>query len=219
MANSHEPEAKSQQAITESAKHKQESTGMKLQLEAMALAMPEVAEHPNRLPFRGVLTLVGLASQHSPSGAQGHRVTLAYKATEAALPSLLGMALDYSPAMDGHDARRKIGIITEADIEPLSALGQSSTGRLAVGGFLYAQDFPDVMEEIRAGDGVLGMSYEITQAWVPDISAAIWTVTKFTFTGAAVLRRDKAAYSQTWIRIESPALSRPASVRVAASVC
>ena len=80
---------------------------MKLQLEAMALELPQVAGHPNRLPFRGVLTLVGLASQHSPAGARGHRVALGYSATEAALPSLLGMALDYSLTMDGHDARRK----------------------------------------------------------------------------------------------------------------
>ena len=93
---------------------------MNLQMEAMALAMPEVAEHPNRLPFRGVLTLVGIASQRPPSGARGHRVMLTRKATEAALPSLLGMALDYAPALDAHDARRKIGIITEAEIVPLN---------------------------------------------------------------------------------------------------
>jgi hypothetical protein len=174
---------------------KEQEIEMELQLEAMALAMPEVAGHPNRLPFRGVLTLVGQASQHSPAGAQGHRVMLTQKATEAALPSLLGMALDYSPAMDGHDARRKIGIITEAELEAQA---------LKVGGFLYAQDFPDVVQEMRAGGGALGMSYEITNAWVPDVAAAIWTVTKFTFTGAAVLRRDKAAYPQTWIRLGIP---------------
>jgi len=172
---------------------------MKLQLEAMALAMPEVAGHPNRLKFRGVLTLVGVASQHSPHGANGHRVMLTYKATEAALPSLLGMALDYSPAMDAHDAQRKIGIITEADIEPLA--GDGRTGQLAISGFLYEKDFPEVTREIVAGDGVLGMSYELADAWVPDTSASIWAVTKFTFTGAAVLRRDKAAYPQTWIRV------------------
>ena len=43
---------------------------MDLQLEAMAVAMPEVDGHPNRLPFRGVLTLVGIASQRPPSGAR-----------------------------------------------------------------------------------------------------------------------------------------------------
>jgi len=176
---------------------------MKLQLEAMALAMPEVAEHPNRLPFRGVLTLVGVPSQHSPSGAQGHRVTLSYKATETALPSLLGMALDYSPAMDGHDARRKIGIITEAEIHSITT--NTTTGQLSVGGFLYERDFPEVMQEIRAGKGVLGMSYEIANAWVPNTDAPVWTVTKFAFTGAAVLRRDKAAYPETWLAIDDAA--------------
>ena len=41
---------------------------MNLQLEAMALAMPEVAGHPNRLPFRGVLTLVGVPRSARPAG-------------------------------------------------------------------------------------------------------------------------------------------------------
>src|SRR5271166_5378842 len=97
---------------------------MNLQLEAMALAMPDVAGHPNRLPFRGVLTLVGVASQGAPTGARGHRVLLTRSATDAALPSLLGMALDYALSLDSHDVRRKIGIITEANIVPLHAGGQ-----------------------------------------------------------------------------------------------
>ena len=188
---------------------------MKLRLQAMGLAVPEVEGHPNRLPFRGVLTLVGAASDRPPSGAQGHRVLLGVKATEAALPSLLGMALDYAPAMDGHDAQRKIGIITEADIKPVA--GSPAAKQLVVEGFLYARDFPEVIQEIQAGNGVLGMSYEIANAWVPDVSAAIWTVTKFTFTGAAVLRRDKAAYPQTWIRVEEGAAALPGSERLEAS--
>jgi len=223
---------------------------MNLQLDAMSVAMPHVVGHPNRLPFRGVLTLVGTASQRSPSGARGHRVLLTRAAADAALPSLLGMALDYAPSLDGHDARRKIGIITAADIIPiphsktsrvagtppsspgaspsslcsdgrgLSRIGhiagapplplsfgdrvasQSPTGQIAISGYLFAHDFPDAVEEIRApGDSALGMSYEIANATVPNQEAAIWAVTDFTFTGAAVLRRDKAAYPQTWIAL------------------
>ncbi len=173
---------------------------MDLQLEAMALAMPDANGHPNRLPFRGVLTLVGTASQRPPSGARGHRVMLTRKATEAALPTLLGMALDYAPALDAHDVRRKIGIVTDADIVP--ALSSNAIGHLAVSGYLFAHDFPDLVEQIRAtGDGMLGMSYEIANATVPNQSAAIWTVTAFTFTGAAILLREKAAYPQTWIAL------------------
>lgn len=193
---------------------------MTLQLEAMSVALPDVAGHPNRLPFRGVLTLVGVASQRSPSGARGHRVMLTRAATEAALPSLLGMALDYAPSLDSHDARRKIGIITEADIvpipqrgttsataSPLARAGAGSTspiGQIAVNGYLFAHDFPDVVDQIRTQtSGTLGMSYEIANITVPNQDALIWAVTSFTFTGAAVLRRDKAAYPQTWIAINA----------------
>jgi hypothetical protein len=178
---------------------------MNLSLEAMALSMPHVVGHPNRLPFRGVLTLVGVASQRSPSGARGHRVMLTRSATEAALPSLLGMALDYAPSLSAHDTRRKIGIITEANLVPMpESKAANSTGQIAVGGYLFAHDFPDVVNALRTQHGsTLGMSYEIANATVPNQDTPIWTVIDFTFTGAAVLRRDKAAYPQTWIALNA----------------
>jgi hypothetical protein len=185
---------------------------MNFQLAAMALAMPDVAGHPNRLPFRGVLTLVGVASQSAPHGASGHRVMLTRSATDAALPSLLGMALDYAPSLDSHDVRRKIGIITAANIVPLRAGSTArAVGQLAVGGYLFAHDFPDLVDDIRAQTSApgttLGMSYEMTSVEVPNQNASIWTATGFTFTGAALLRRDRAAYPQTWIALDGPAVS------------
>ena len=47
-----------------------------MRLEAMAMKMPEVAGHPNRIPFEGVLTTVDEPSTRPPSGAKGHRVVL-----------------------------------------------------------------------------------------------------------------------------------------------
>ena len=189
---------------------------MNFELDAMAIAMPDVVGHPNRLPFRGVLTLVGVASQRSPSGARGHRVMLTRAATEAALPSLMGMALDYAPSLDSHDVRQKIAIITDANILPMPQSKRSgATGQIAVGGYLFAHDFPEIVDEIRGhGDSTLGMSYEIANATVPNQESLIWTVTGFTFTGAAVLRRDKAAYPQTWIALAPSTEPRaPGSVR------
>ena len=187
---------------------------MNVKLEAMAVEMPEVAGHPNRLPFQGVLTLVGIASRRPPSGASGHRVMLTHRATETALPSLLGMALDYTPALDAHDARRKIGVITEAEIVPLKPASRDPAGQIKIGGYLYAHDFPDVVRELRAGNESLGMSYEIADAMVAGLTSPIWTVTSFTFTGAAVLRREKAAYPETWIAINQtrPTSSAPAGL-------
>lgn len=89
---------------------------MNIELESMAIEMPVVESHPNREAFRGVLTLVDVASDRPPSGARGHRVVLTRSAAERALPSLLGMGLDYAPSLDRHDTRRKVGVITRAEI-------------------------------------------------------------------------------------------------------
>src|SRR3984957_1678046 len=87
-----------------------------MRLEAMAVQIPYVDNHPNRVAFEGVLTVVNAASDKAPSGARGHRVILTREAAEKALPSLLGMAVDYRPGWDGHDARRKVGLVTEANL-------------------------------------------------------------------------------------------------------
>jgi hypothetical protein len=173
---------------------------MKTDLESMAIEMPEVEGHPNREPFCGVLTLVDVPSDKAPAGARGHRVLLTRAAAEAALPSLLGMALDYAPSLDRHDNRRKVGVITRAEI-----VGHN----LELGGYLFAKDFPEIVEQIelsgrrdRNGHSALGMSYEIADARVADVRSAVWMLTAVTFTGAAILRRDKAAYRDTWIELE-----------------
>src|SRR5438270_14055038 len=109
-----------------------------MQIEALAVEMPRMKNraHPNRTPFQGVLTVVDEPSQRPPTGSRGHRVLLTRAAAEAALPSLIGMALDYTPAMDAHDSRHKVGIITSAEI-----IGRE----LVVEGYLFARDFPDLM--------------------------------------------------------------------------
>ena len=61
---------------------------MTVELESMAIELPEVEGHPNRVDFRGVLTVVDVISDRVPSGARGHRVVLTRAAAEDALPSL-----------------------------------------------------------------------------------------------------------------------------------
>jgi hypothetical protein len=165
-----------------------------LALRAMAVEFPQVHGHPNRLPFEGVLTLIDVPSDKAPSGARGHRVILTRAAAEAALPSLLGMAVDYKAGWDGHDARQKCGIVTDAQID----------GRqLRVAGFLFCKDFPEIEQRLSL-EGLMGMSYELAEAHVSDMAASIWTLTRATFTGAAILLRDKAAYRDTSFRIQKP---------------
>ena len=169
--------------------------GERMRLEAMAVRIPHVEGHPNRVPFEGVLTVVNTASDKAPAGARGHRVMLTRAAADKALPSLLGMAVDYRPGWDGHDARRKIGLLTEAEL-----VGQ----RLIVRGFLYARDFPEAAGAIQAqAPQAMGMSYELADARVEDMRAEVWKLTRVTFTGAAILLREKAAYRETSFRMAS----------------
>ena len=164
-----------------------------MQLRAMAVEFPAVAGHPNRVPFEGVLTLVDAASDKAPSGARGHRVVLTRDAAEAALPSLLGMGVDFKAGWDGHDAKQKCGIITAAEIDE---------DAVRVSGYLFARDFTEMMGEMHAhGDEALGMSYELADAHVENMRAAVWRLTKATFTGAAILLRSKAAYGTTSFRV------------------
>ena len=118
---------------------------------------------------------------------------LTHAAAEAAIPSLLGMAVDYKAGWDGHDARQKCGIITSAALEDK---------KLLVAGYLYARDFPEMEPALGAGSASgMGMSYELADAHVADMRASIWKLTKATFTGAAILLRDKAAYRGTSFRV------------------
>src|SRR5437868_168397 len=100
--------------------------------------------------------------------------------------------------LDGHDAQRKVGIITSADIATPGA-----KPHIEVAGYLYGRDFPEVVQRLRAGGRrLLGMSYEVAEARVRDVRASVWELTDVIFTGAAVLLRDKAAYRNTWIEVD-----------------
>jgi hypothetical protein len=168
-----------------------------MEMHAMAVDVPLVHGHPNRLPFEGVLTFVDVASDRAPSGARGHCVVLTRAAAEVALPSLMGMAVDYKAGWDGHDARQKCGIITSAELD----------GRqLRVAGFLFCRDFPEIEQRLGI-QGTMGMSYELADAHVADMRAKIWTLTRATFTGAAILLRDKAAYRATSFRVKRAAVA------------
>jgi hypothetical protein len=159
-----------------------------LSLQAMSLELPATPGHPNKLRFTGILARIDVPSSGAPEGSGGKRIILTAQAAKGALASLLGMAIDFRPGLDGHDPRRKIGIIDSADIE---------NDALTIGGILYAADFPDLIDQLRAQQGVLGFSFEATQVEVADGRADPLIIRSCVFTGAAVLRKDRAAFPTT----------------------
>jgi hypothetical protein len=156
------------------------------ELSAMAIDVPE-PDHPNKMPFTGILTRLDEPSDAPPHGSDDHQTFVPAAVAEAALGTLLGMCVDFTPYFDGHDKTSKIGLITSAHIEG---------NALHIGGFFYASDFPQQTAWIKANKDRLGFSYE-AKAAIRDVDAPIWHIDRIVFTGAAVLLKDKAAYTTT----------------------
>ncbi|WP_241974640.1 hypothetical protein [Paraburkholderia sp. BL17N1] len=152
----------------------------------MSLNVPEVANHPNRMPFSGVLTFVNQPSDLPPGGSGGKRTYLPKDVAEKALESLLGMAVDFSADLSAHDVTRKLGVITGAEI-----VGDE----VRIEGFFYAHDFPQECARIQSEKEDLGFSYEVTAKTRP--MGDLLQIVSCVFTGAAVLYKDKAAYQST----------------------
>ena len=166
--------------------------------QAMSLEVPETPDHPNKIPFSGVLVRLDQSSDAPPHGSFGKRIFLPRAVAETALPTLLGMAINYVPNLKGHDPKAKIGIIDEATIET-DTLGPY----VKIEGFFYAADFPNAVTRIRADKSVLGFSFEAERILVRDVEADPMVIEELTFTGAAVLRKDSAAYQTTAIAAEA----------------
>jgi hypothetical protein len=154
---------------------------------SMALDIPS-GDHPNRKPFKGVLVHLDRLSDGAPAGTNGRRIIVTAAAGKNALSSLLGMAVNSSPSLDGHDAKNKIGVITSADI-----VGNA----IRIAGFVYAADFPETANTIKALKNDLGFSFEAQHITVLDPHAAVLTITELAFTGAAILLKSKAAFATT----------------------
>ncbi|CAJ0698791.1 DUF6582 domain-containing protein [Ralstonia holmesii] len=152
----------------------------------MSLNVPEVANHPNRMPFSGVLTFVNQPSDLPPGGSGGKRTYLPKDVAEKALESLLGMAVDFSDDLSAHDVTQKIGVITGAEI-----VGDE----VRIEGFFYAADFPQECARIQEEKEDLGFSYEVRAQ--TRLMGDLLQIVSCVFTGAAVLYKDKAAYQST----------------------
>jgi hypothetical protein len=143
-------------------------------------------DHPNKMPFKGTLVLLGVPSTKPPHGARGHRIQLSKEVTKRRLKDLIGMGLNYSPSLEEHAPRRKVGVITGAWIDG---------NAVKVKGIIYKKDFPEAVKDLKTSG--LGMSMELADVYVSDEDATIWQLEDFRFTGATVLYKKAAAYYQT----------------------
>ena len=157
-----------------------------LSLYARSLDVP--SSGANRLPFRGVLTRIDEASDSAPHGSNGKRVLITMDAARNALDFLLGMAVNYG--FDDHKPQEKVGVIFGSEI-----IGNE----LHINGVIYAADFPEVAEQIQANKDKLGFSFEARELYTNDANADPVNIVGLSFTGAAILLKNAAAYKTTSI--------------------
>jgi hypothetical protein len=154
-------------------------------------------DHPNKLPFRGTLLLVDEPSQKPPHGSQGHRILVRKNVAKSKLNTLPGMAVNYDPSdMDEHDTKHKVGIITKAWMDG---------NKVNVSGYTWKKDFPEVSEDLKQKN--LGMSMELGDVYVANEHSNVWDLTDFVFTGATILKKDAAAYTNTSLSASRDKLS------------
>jgi len=162
--------------------------------------------HPNKMLFKGILLFLDQPSQQPPHGSEGHQIEVPKEAAEHALKSLVGMGINYKPDLEGHDPKKKIGVISKAWIEG---------NKVEVEGIIWPKDFPEAVRALRANRGDLGMSMELGNVYVTDQDADVWVLEKFHFTGATVLKKESAAYQHT--SLAASAVSRVAHAAAAAA--
>lgn len=167
-----------------------EISAITIEAMAVSLQMPVDAEHPNRMPFSGILTRIDEASDSAPSGTNGKRVLITRAAAEGALKSLLGMGVGIKRGLDGHNPQNKVGLITAATLDG---------NAIHIEGFIYAADFPAEALRIHLRQADLGFSFEAQQLRVESVETDPVVVTSCIFTGAAILFKNDAAYKTTAI--------------------
>lgn len=151
-----------------------------------AVSFENDPSHPNQMILKGVLVRLDEPSTKPPGGAEGHRILLPTDIAKERLSTLLNMGLNYSPALDTHAQRRKVGTIVKAWID-----GKD----LCIQAVVWKHDFPEAEQDLKQKG--LGMSMEIGSVCVEDPDAQVWKITDFYFLGATVLWKDAAAYYRT----------------------
>jgi hypothetical protein len=148
----------------------------------------KLCERSTRIYFEGILCILDEPSDKPPMGGLHHKLIIPSAVAKKALPSLIGAPLNYKVDWSGHDFNMTIGMITNAKI---------INHTLQVVGFLSTADKPYLIRQFDSiTDDLLGMSIELHNSRV-DITKKYMVALEVNFSGAAVLLKNKAAYTKT----------------------
>ncbi len=158
--------------------------------------------HINKMLWEGSVTKIDSASDGAPCGSDGRRVVFSRKAVETKCNTLSQMPLNCvwpdgwfdNPAntMSGHDQDNIIGYISEAWVEGNDLMAK---------GVVWKDNFPDIAFMIVNGKESMGFSVEcyINDTHDGEDDGFLY-VDDLTFVGCAMLWKNTAAFSGTYIR-------------------
>lgn len=152
--------------------------------------------NPNKMPFSGILTYLGVPSDQPPGGSGGLRVLIPVEIGVSAVESLIGVPVNLAASMDDHDTDAVVGVIDDAHIGEPTDKGTP----IHVSGHIFAKSFSDEAYAIKASQQTLGFSYETakTRLEIGDYNGEkVAVATALVFTGAAILYKNAAAYQST----------------------
>jgi hypothetical protein len=166
------------------------------------LNFPET-QHVNFVPFEGIAAFLDSpmdrpAHIYAASGRVIGEVPLLLTraGVEAAVPSLIGMALCFhEQEFLYHVPRSKCGVILEAWIDG---------DVVRIRGGIYGQHFPDVIAEIEKNNDSLALcplTYDAVFNWNTLSTHGYAEVSKMTFTGVALMRNTVTGFTNTSIRL------------------
>lgn len=148
-----------------------------------------------------MLTWLNAASDNPVGGARGNLIYIPADVGLAALDTLVGMGVNVRSDLSGHDPKYKIGVIESA-----TAGDPDETGAIPVNveGYLFASDFPDEVGDLRSEKDELGFSYEAKAKLeaMDGVERPTLKATEIVWTGAAILYKKKAAYTNTSLAAE-----------------
>jgi hypothetical protein len=181
---------------------------LKILMQAGSVSLGEL-EHPNKMPFEGILTWFNAPSDKPVGGAGGKRVLIPSEYGTKGLASLRGMAVNFDSLwMDKHVSTNKIGIIEDAWVGEVNEEGAIPVN---IRGFVYAHDFPEEAQQIKEEQASLGFSYETIDTAVVDGvfkgEQVLLACADLVFSGAAILLKDKAAYTNTSLAAQAEELN------------
>lgn len=166
-------------------------------LKASNFAFDYDLDHPNKMPFSGILTYFDVPSDQAPHGSGGRKVLIGSDVGVPALEGLIGMGVNYlEGSMSDHDPTNKIGVITSAEVGEPTEFGTP----VYIEGHIFANDFPDAALDIKLNQSALGFSYETTNTLLMEglyEGEPVAVVTQVVFTGCSVLFAADAAYHST----------------------